>query len=135
MTTLTVGFTGTREGITPAQDVALWQRLSELRGTDFHHGDCKGADVAAAKMAREIGYRVIAHPPDSRRMRAFHRSDEIRPELPYLERNRNIVDAAGVLLACPDGPERLRSGTWSTVRYARRQGVTVVVILPDGSTG
>jgi len=28
--------------------------------------------------------------------------------------------------------EQLRSGTWSTVRFARKQGKPVHVILPDG---
>ena len=49
---------------------------------------------------------------------------------PYLDRNRDIVDACEVLLATPDGPERLRSGTWSTVRYARKIGKPVEVRLP-----
>ena len=29
--------------------------------------------------------------------------------------------------------ERLRSGTWATVRYARKKGRRVIVVRPDGS--
>jgi len=131
----TIGFTGSRHGITPVQDAALWDQLTKhhTAGAAFHHGDCVGADIAAAKIARQIGYHVIAHPPTNRAMRAHHRSDEIRPELPYLDRNRAIIDASTIVVACPDGPETLRSGTWSTVRYARSTDHRVFVVMPDGS--
>jgi hypothetical protein len=52
------------------------------------------------------------------------------PEREYLQRNRDIVDATDVLLAAPDGPERVRSGTWSTVRYAYRAGRGVLLVMP-----
>lgn len=61
-------------------------------------------------------------------------SDDIRDPLPPLERNHRIVDACDVLIACPkDAQEQLRSGTWATVRYARKQGKRVIVITPDGT--
>jgi hypothetical protein len=35
-------------------------------------------------------------------------------------------------LACPRGyTEELRSGTWATIRYARKTGVPYVIIFPD----
>ena len=43
-----------------------------------------------------------------------------------------LVDACEVLLATPKGPEKLRSGTWATVRYARKVGKRIVIIEPDG---
>lgn len=49
-----------------------------------------------------------------------------------LDRNRDIVEAAEVLIACPDGPERQRSGTWATIRHALRVGKPVVIVWPDG---
>lgn len=52
---------------------------------------------------------------------------------PNLVRNKDIVESTDVLLACPKGPEELRSGTWSTVRLARKQGKRVVIFWPDGS--
>jgi predicted Rossmann fold nucleotide-binding protein DprA/Smf involved in DNA uptake len=42
------------------------------------------------------------------------------------------VNETGVLVAMPDGPEELRSGTWATVRYARKQGKDGRIIYPDG---
>jgi len=50
-----------------------------------------------------------------------------------LERNRAIVDETDILLAAPlESEEQLRSGTWATVRYARKQHKTVLVIFPNG---
>lgn len=47
-------------------------------------------------------------------------------ESAYLVRDRMIVDGSDVLLAFPRSPvERRRSGTWYTVRYARRTAVPV----------
>jgi len=43
------------------------------------------------------------------------------PEDTYAKRNKNIVDATDYLIATPNDKERPGSGTWVTVRYARRQ--------------
>lgn len=54
--------------------------------------------------------------------------------IPYLQRNKVIVDRCGVLVAAPgEAQEQLRSGTWSTIRYARRVGRPVIMVLPDGT--
>jgi len=61
-------------------------------------------------------------------------SDIRRNPKPYLERNHNIVDESELLIACPKSKEEeLRSGTWATVRYARKKGVRIILIYPDGS--
>ena len=65
---------------------------------------------------------------------ALDMSDEVRDPLPYLERNRAIVDACDILIACPKGmQEEQRSGTWATVRYARRRDRPIVIVWPDGT--
>lgn len=119
-----VGFTGARTALTPAQLAWLLARLREYYrpGRTFHHGDCVGKDEAAAKLARELGYVIVSHPATGTKLRAYVPADELREPLPPLERNRVIVDSCLVLLAVPDGAELPRSGTWSTVRYARRVG-------------
>lgn len=133
-----VGFTGSRHRITPAQVGAVASRLRMLRdvyGADeFHHGDCVEADAAAAAVARELGLRVVAHPPTNPRFRAWFPSDEERAPLPYLDRDRAIVEAVAVLIACPrTWVEEQRSGTWFTVRRARRRRIGRMVIGPDGA--
>jgi hypothetical protein len=128
-----VGFTGTRLGTTYEQAVWLQERLMTLGTTELHHGDCVGADDMVHDLARWLGVRIVIHPPDDDHYRAFCEAiegDEVLDPKPYLDRNHDIVDVCDVLLALPDGPERLRSGTWSTVRYARRIGKRVEVREP-----
>jgi hypothetical protein len=44
----------------------------------------------------------------------------------------DIVLSGMILLAAPSGPEKVRSGTWSTVRAADRMGRMTIVFMPDG---
>jgi hypothetical protein len=104
---MSVGFTGTRRGLTERQSAALVHLLA--RTTTLHHGGAIGADQQAEIIARQLGIATIVHLP------AGTRSTD------YLARNREIVDVSAELFAAPDGPERMRSGTWATVRYARKQ--------------
>ncbi len=51
----------------------------------------------------------------------------------YLIRNANIVRATEYLIAMPaHHSEVRRSGTWATIRSARRQGKTTYIIDPGG---
>lgn len=126
-----VGFTGTSEGITEAQKESLIRVLETLDVKVGHHGDCVGAD----EVFHELVFwhaDVVTHPPDNDYKRAFLGATETRKELPYLVRNHNIVDETQVLVACPNGPERLRSGTWATVRYARKKQRPIYIVWPGG---
>lgn len=131
-----VGFTGTRRGMTEAQKNALWWFLLHHPRLDreFHHGDCIGADAQAHLVARSLGFRIVVHPPASDTLRAWCEGDEVLDPAPYLRRNRAIVDACDVLIACPGGPEVRRSGTWATIRYAQSRGAPLVLIRPDPDT-
>jgi hypothetical protein len=133
-----IGITATRHGLTDAQRQTLTRVLIDCTAPlrdfyTFRHGDCVGGDEQGAEIARSLGYYIIGHPPVDPRLRARFPSDETMPEKDYHERNRDIVDASVRLVACPDGPERNRSGTWYTVRYARRVHAQVTVIMPDGT--
>ena len=121
-----VGFTGTRHGLTMAQQLTLQGSCSTQwlgPGTTLHHGGARGADRQAADLALAIGYVTTAHPP------AGHEPED------YLLRNCAIVDACDELIAAPGGMrEERRSGTWATVRYARKVGRMTTIIWPDGTT-
>ena len=55
------------------------------------------------------------------------------PEDEYLKRNRAIVKRSDILIATPGQREEiLHSGTWSTVRYARKKGIPIWKIYPNG---
>lgn len=108
--------------------------LLKLIGLDelekFHHGDCVGADAQAHRIARQCGLYIIRHPPMEPAGRAFCDFDEDRPPKPFLVRNKEVVRESEAIIAMPDGPERLRSGTWSTVRYAHSLEREVYIIDP-----
>lgn len=133
-----VGFTGGRHTPTVAQARSVERILTNLmRGgfREFHHGCCRGADIIAAKLARKLGYYVIGHPPEERAWCApdwEQVCDRSLPPRPYLVRNHHIVDAASLLIAAPRDREVLRSGTWSTVRLARTDGILTIIVWPDG---
>jgi hypothetical protein len=130
-----VGFTGTRQGMTEAQKSTLRALLDGGAG-EFHHGDCVGADSQAHDIANECGYSIVLHPPTDHSQRAWRKVPlhMERPKKPYLDRNKEIVRETASLIAAPAEPEeQLRSGTWSTVRFARKQRKAVFLILPDGS--
>ena len=133
---LVIGFTGTVEGISDERRQELRRRLALARERDytqFLHGDCVGADEQAHNIASELGFFVVIHPPKNPKLRAWCEhttSGVIYPPDEYMVRNQNIVNAADVLVACPKNPdsEELRSGTWATVRRARKRGIPIVFI-------
>lgn len=128
------GFTGTRKGMTVPQREQLQSIFAELKRIVLHHGDCVGADEQAHRLAKAQGFYVALHPPTNPRSRAFCEADEVYDTLPYVVRNHKIVEMSDQLLAAPrlDTPE-LRSGTWATIRYAKRLKRPVRIIFPNGS--
>jgi hypothetical protein len=131
---LIAGFTGTQKGMTSKQAATLKMLLMSEDVNVFHHGDCIGADAAADTIAHEIGARVRIHPPLKSDKRAKCEGAEIYyPAKDYIERNHDIVDMANILFATPAEPkEKMRSGTWATIRYATKKKIKTIVILPDG---
>ena len=138
---MNIGFTGTQEGLTSAQSSALFTFLAGLyvEGATLHHGKCVGADAQAHRLADILGFRIVLHPPSSGKKEAkcpidTECGDETRERKNYLARNEDIVKETDVLIACPkeEHGESIRSGTWYTVRAARKLGRTIWVIRPDG---
>lgn len=128
-----IGFTGTQRGMTYEQGDAVRIILKLNNCAAFHHGDCVGADAQAHDIARRFGCRVILHPPVNDAKRAFRHGDEARPQKDYLDRNKDIVNETELLIATPgEDDEQLRSGTWSTVRYARKLKRRIIIVFPDG---
>jgi hypothetical protein len=133
---MNIGFTGAQVGITQRQGEVLLDYLATAERGEFHHGDCIGGDLSADIFANLAGgWKVIVHPPSNPKKRAYCTGDVMLPEKPYLVRNRDIVDACDMLIACPKSEhEELRSGTWSTIRYAKHVGKRITIIYPDGRT-
>lgn len=136
MDDLIIGVTATRNGATVAQQRRLLSILSQWRPHQFHHGDCLGGDTDAHNIYRIAvpGGSIVCHPPINPELRAFNECDEYHAPYEYLQRNKHIVMAVHHLVAIPDGfEETQRSGTWSTVRYARTTKTPHTIIFPDGT--
>jgi hypothetical protein len=137
-----VGITGTREGMNHLQRAEVRQVLHDLSREaecegevpHFHHGDCRGVDVQAAEMARELGYVIVCHPPKSDEEQGHFGGDVVHRPKGYLERDRAIVDSVDVLLVVPlQNTWQSTGGTWYTHDYAERRGVPISIFYPGES--
>jgi hypothetical protein len=128
-----VGVTATRKGLGVAQRVFAWQFL--MRVDEVHHGDCIGGDAEVDEIAKLVGCTRVGHPCTLADQRAHCECQEIREPKPPLVRNRDIVDEVEVMLAFPSShtEEWRGSGTWATIRYARRLGRELWTVYPDGA--
>ena len=134
-----LAFTGTKEGWTinqAAMTKGVFKDLIDLGYDVMHNGDCKGSDYRAALMWKTsfYGKKLILHPPTNPKHRAFiDFANIVLPEGDYIVRDHQMVDMSSVLVGTPARPEYLRSGTWATIRYARKIGIPRIIIYPDGS--
>lgn len=145
---MNIGFTGTKHGMTLPQTETIRALLglfyaainttmypSESYTPEFHHGDCIGADFESAGIAKSMKYKLICHPPVNPSKRAWSDfNDTVMPEYDYIVRDQHIVNDSRILIAAPHTSyEVTRSGTWTTVRYARKQKRNIFIVNPDGT--
>jgi hypothetical protein len=138
----TIAVTGTSRGMTQGQQEQARDFLRAMFQKGYRrlrHGDCIGSDAQFARIAKELGFYLIAHPghtpkkPLETKYRAFTDfNDEVLPTKEFLKRDHDMVDFAALLLAAPyQDYEVNRSGTWATVRYAReKKGIPVAFVYP-----
>jgi len=117
-----VGFTGTREGMSQFQKEELILQLYKLVPTEFHHGDCVGADEEAHEIVRQFfpDSIIVVHPPKNPYKRAYKVGDVTMYVEDYLPRDMNIVNETEFLIGAPlvNKPTK-SSGTWFTIEYAQ----------------
>lgn len=131
-----MGITGTRNGATTAQSVVLISVLFEMEPEEVHHGNCVGVDDLFVTLARDLvdDVIIVSHPPKDAKLESRFQSDIVLPRQDYLDRNKSIVDSVDYMVGVPSGSrEALRSGTWATIRYAKKVGRPLMVVYPDGS--
>lgn len=132
-----VGFTGTQRGMTEDQFNSFTTLMEGLRRVDeFHHGVCVGSDTEAHQWVRthKISTKTILHPPLNKSLMSDVEGSETKIAKDYLDRNRDIVDETDILIGTPETfTEQIRSGTWYTIRYARKKNKPIVIIDPSGS--
>lgn len=135
MAILSLGFSGSRHGMSEVQKDALYRILKQHEGI-FRHGDCMGADAEAHDIARALHPRwtIHIHPPIKNGWRAFKKGDSESPPKDYFVRNADIVNSSQYMVMCPNSA-RETGGTWWTINYARKNNAQFSIILPDGTVG
>lgn len=130
-----LGMTGNRDGMTKTARDTLVKFLDDNIIKQVHHGDCKGADQIFNDICASRKIKIIIHPPNCDTFRAFCKADIILSPKKYIERNHNIVDDTDMLIAFPSSEkEILRSGTWATIRYAKKIKKPILIIYPNGTS-
>lgn len=141
---MNIGVTGTQY---PAADSMAAFKIAEdaLRPylqpeNTLIHGACVGMDAIAAVAASYAHVSIYAVVPAFRYKTsdaAIHLSTtvEYMPEgTTYMQRNDRIIALSDILLAFPKTEiEELRSGTWATIRRARKKGIPVFIYPVGGS--
>lgn len=141
-----IGFTGTRSGMTKSQKEVVNDLLAFFAKGETYpelnnnprilnaiHGDCIGADFDFHNIAILHGYRIIIYPCNIPKMRSYVKADEEHLPSAPLIRNHTIVNMSNLLIACPKShKEELRSGTWATIRYAKKIQKVCVIVDPAG---
>lgn len=128
-----VGFTGTQRGMTTQQIDMVQRLLEETRPKWAHHGDCIGADAQFDSLAKNAGVLVHGHPCTITSKRAWCWFDLEEEPAEALRRNKSIVAFSDFMIAAPgEFEEVLRSGTWATIRYARKSMTDLYIVYPDG---
>lgn len=139
---ITIGFTGTRKGMQREQWNTVSRILSILKDELIPsdrvvalHGDCVGADCDFDIIAEGYGFERVCRPCTFENMRARTGATEIEKPKPPMQRNRDIVADADVMIACPPNktPIKSGSGTWATIGFARKAGKPLAIVFPDGT--
>ena len=136
-----VGFTGTSGIMTGIQETILRDILESAivgKGIVVFHGGCIGVDRFVHNLCLRHGVLVEVFPSSKHdhwvTPPATYAWGRVHEPAPPLKRNRIIAERTVGLVAVPaTETEVLRSGTWSTVRYARKVNKPVVLLLPSGA--
>lgn len=119
--------------------------LNSFENTTRSNSTTVTADAQAATILNDLRHsqircrvRIIAHPgfppnhPKETKFRAFTDfNDEVRELKVFIGRDHDIVDETEEMVATPvTEDEEVRSGTWTSVRYARKQDRKVTVLNP-----
>jgi len=139
-----IAFTGTRHGMTIDQwataDEIIRERFLAPGPHEFHDGDCVGADtqihtaIDVFRLLKELEVVMHGHPCNLTQWRAWNTYDIEHEVKPPLVRNRDMVDVADLVVAGPREYEEVLkgSGTWATIRYAKRNKKELIIVWPDG---
>lgn len=138
-----IGFTGTRDGMSRRQLQAAYKILIGIDKIELYHGGCQGADLDIERLLllAERVPAITCYPGDETQFKAAiqRRGEqidsgmvelyEVHAPMPYLARNKKIVHESEIMIAAPATlHEQQRSGTWATIRYARKVGKPLIIL-------
>lgn len=135
-----VAFTGTLRGMTGQQYDRVCGVYEHLQPDYANHGCAEGADRGFHGIANKIPRGL--HPSNEKQhqwaLANSRNPDVIHPIIlgprPELKRNLKMVKLSECLIAAPRSTtEILRSGTWATIRYARKAMLPIYICWPDGT--
>lgn len=134
---IVLGVTGTRNEPTREQRNSIRDIIDRYSfRSKMHHGCCVGVDAYITVLCRLRSWTIVAHPPINRAYFSsisYNSSDIKLQDEEYLVRNQIIVIDTNMLLAVPETEEEVvRSGTWSTVRFARTLAHPILIVWPSG---
>lgn len=131
------GFTGPERPLSPTEIDHVRDVVYALPAvTGIVTGGARGVDALVARVALQ------AFPHAEHRLvlpQGYRYDRHLQAELPdhvvrewvgggFMARNDRLVLRTGTLVAFPDTPgETIRSGTWATVRRARKRGIPIRV--------
>jgi hypothetical protein len=129
---LLIGFTGTRDSIRILIKNLARQHVS-VQGV---HGGAEGADRQFHRLLKELNIPSECYPSNEEQWRWSVQNCVVCHAMQApLTRNRVIVEVSNLMFATPRTfIEKQRSGTWATIRYAKKTNNPLTVIWPDGST-
>ena len=136
---MTLGFIGTRRGLTKVQYDALFVLVQALHlehsFTQAKHGGAEGADTDFDNICdRHSITRLILPGPDTDTSGFIHGSFLLAEPEGNLKRNRTIVACSSIMIGCPyEMVEQNRGGTWYTIRFAQKHQCPIYIVYPDGS--
>lgn len=139
-TRMRMTFTGTRSGMTPKQLSKVMESFRSLRTASelqiLIHGACHGADREAHKL---VTHRIM-YPCNTEQaiwaMAAKKDGDIVYPIISdSIKRNHVMVDEGNVVVAAPATKTEIfrGSGTWATIRYARKCQKRLIICWHDGT--
>ena len=142
-----VGFTGTRKSMSAGQlktvrkileGMQLLVKDQSISNVSVVHGDCIGADEEFDGIASSLGIERQIYPCtlEDQRAHCENLGAKVKQKSKTpLERNKDIVKSSNIVIATPSSNvEEQRSGTWATIRFARKTKAMLIIVFPDGKT-
>jgi hypothetical protein len=113
---------------------ALRELLQLMQPDAFFHNGMIGATAQAHAIARGLDLQIVIIPPKNTDLRAkLEGAIQIETPEDFNDSLDHVIEDSHIVIFTPrEEVEKLRSGTWRSIRQAKREGKSVYIIFPDG---